>query len=210
VLFVGFNVTFFPMHVLGLMGMPRRVYTYPAYMGWGPLNLLSSAGATLLAIGGLMLMFNLARSLRVGAPAGDNPWNADSLEWSVSSPPPVYNFLEIPIVEGRHPLWERSPVPPVVSGVSADRREVLVTDVMDAEPAHKSTFPDPSIWPFLAAVATSAMFIAVIFTPWGLPIGLVPVGITLTGWFWPKRSEVAHEHSVAPGAPAPAMPEVRV
>ena len=207
-LFVGFNVTFFPMHQLGLMGMPRRVYTYPAYMGWTTLNLISTLGAALLVAGGVMFLANVFRSRRHGVPAGENPWHADSLEWSVPSPPPVYNFLEIPVVEGRHALWERSPVPPVVAGVAPDAREVLVTDVMDAEPTHKDEFPEPSIWPFLTAVAAGAMFVAVIFTPWGLPIGALPVFITLVGWFWPKKPPDREEAGeFAPGSPAPVVPE---
>jgi cytochrome c oxidase subunit 1 len=208
-LFIGFNVTFFPQHQLGLMGMPRRVYTYPAYMGWNTLNLVSSAGALLLAVGGAMLLYNVWRSLRVGVVAGDNPWNADSLEWATTSPPPVYNFAELPIVEGRHALWDRTLPAPVVRGINPDRREVLVTDVLEAEPVHRDIFPEPSIWPFLTAVTTSAMLVALIFTPWGLPIGAVPVTITLIGWFWPKKPAREHvEELIAPNAPDPVVPEV--
>jgi cytochrome c oxidase subunit I+III len=207
-LFIGFNVTFFPMHQLGLMGMPRRVYTYPAYMGWTTLNMISTLGALLLIVGGVMLVYNVFASLRHGAIAGDNPWNADSLEWATASPPPVYNFLEMPIVEGRHAIWERSAVPPVVVGISAGKREVLITDVMDAEPTHRDEFPEPSIWPFLASVATSAMLVAVIFTAWGFPIGLIPIGLTLIGWFWPKKPPEPEEaQEFAPGSPAPLAPE---
>jgi cytochrome c oxidase subunit I+III len=203
-LLVGFNVTFFPMHALGLMGMPRRVYTYPPETGWGLLNLVASAGGAMLAIGGALLIYNFARSLRLGAVAGDNPWNADTLEWATSSPPPVYNFLEIPVIEGRHALWDRSENPPVVTGLRTDTREVLVTDVMDAEPTHKDEFPEPSIWPFLAAVATTGLFIGVIFTPWGLVYGTPPVTVTLIGWFWPKKKDEANERR-AGELPAPGI-----
>jgi cytochrome c oxidase subunit 1 len=209
-LFVGFNLTFFPMHELGFRGMPRRVYTYPAGLGWEVLNMVSSAGALLLVIGGLLLLYNFFRSLTHGAVAGDNPWNADTLEWATTSPPPVYNFLEIPIVEGRHPVWQRSPIPPVVAGVPVDKRDVLVTDVMDAEPTHLSEFPDPSIWPFLAAVASGALIVAVIFTPWGLVYGSLPVTITLIGWFWPKHPGREHvSELIAPEAPDLVIPEAR-
>jgi cytochrome c oxidase subunit I+III len=188
-MFAGFNITFFPMHQLGLMGMPRRIYTYAADSGWGPLNLLSTAGAALLAIGGLVFVFNLVRSLRSGAIAGDDPWGGDTLEWATSSPPPVYNFLHLPVVEGANAVWDRSPDAPIVTGLRIDCREVLITDVVDATPNNRYEFPEPSIWPFLAAVATSAMFVGSIFTAWAFPIGTVPVAITLIGWFWPKGQE---------------------
>ena len=196
-LFVGFNVTFFPMHLLGFLGMPRRVYTYPAAMGWGPLNLLASAGAVLLALGGLMLVVNVVRSYWRGSVAGDNPWHADTLEWATHSPPPVYNFLHVPIVEGPNALWDRSNEQPVVTGIRSDSREVLITDVMDAEPAHKTVFPEPTIWPFVCAVVTSAFFVGSIFTAWALVVAAVPLAITLIGWFWPKhdRTEQAEHES---------------
>jgi cytochrome c oxidase subunit 1 len=186
VLFVGFNVTFFPMHILGFQGMPRRVYTYPAEMGWGTLNMISTAGALLLIAGGAMFLFNVVRSHARGAVAADNPWNGDSLEWATTSPPPVYNFLHIPVVEGRNALWDRSADAPIVVGIRSDIREVLVTGVMDAEPSNKTGYPVPSIWPFLAAVVTSAFFITSVFTPWALPIFALPIAVTLIGWFWPK------------------------
>ena len=208
-LFVGFNVTFFPMHILGLRGMPRRVYTYPPDMGWSTLNLVSSLGALLLAAGGALLVVNVVRSLKAGELAGDDPWGADSLEWATSSPPPVYNFLEIPVVEGRHALWERSADPPVVKGVRSDIREVVVTDVMDAHPVHKMDMPDPSIWPFLTAVATAGLLIGSMFTPWSVVYGCVPAGIAGLGWFWPKKKDLQmQKESASPDAPAPVMPEV--
>jgi cytochrome c oxidase subunit 1 len=188
-LFIGFNITFFPMHVLGLEGMPRRVYTYPDNMGWNTLNLVASAGALLLVLGGALFVYNVVRSYNWGLISSENPWGADTLEWSVSSPPPVYNFLHVPVVEGRCALWDRSADPPIVTGIRTDCREVLVTDVMDAEPVHKAEYPEPSIWPFLCAVVTSAFFVGSIFTPWALPISIIPLAVTLIGWFWPKKKE---------------------
>jgi cytochrome c oxidase subunit 1 len=198
VLFVGFNVTFFPMHILGFEGMPRRVYTYPAELGWGPLNLVATIGAGLLALGGLLFLSNVVKSYRTGAIAAANPWNGGTLEWSTTSPPPVYNFLYQPVVEGREALWDRSTDAPVVVGIRSDCREVLITDVMDAEPSNKVEYPAPSIWPFLCAVVTGAFFIGSIFTPWALPVAIIPLTITLIGWFWPKS-----RRSEAPGVAAP-------
>jgi hypothetical protein len=99
----------------------------------------------------------------------------------------------------------------VVLGVRADAREVLITDVMDAEPTYRDEFPEPSIWPFLAAVSTSVMFVASIFTAWAVVWGSIPIFITLVGWFWPKRPAREHvSEMMAPGAPDPVAPEVRV
>jgi cytochrome c oxidase subunit I+III len=194
-LFVGFNLTFFPMHVLGLHGMPRRVYTYPTAMGWGALNLLSSAGAALMACGVLLFILDALRARVSGVVATDNPWNAGTLEWATSSPPPNSNFLRLPTVAGREPLWENPPDQPIVVGLRADARDVLVTHVLDAEPDHRLVFPHPSIWPLLTAIATSGLFIASIFTPWGVVYGAVPVFVAMVGWFWPKSP---HEGGTQP------------
>jgi cytochrome c oxidase subunit I+III len=188
-LFIGFNATFWPMHHLGLQGMPRRVYTYQAGLGWDGLNLLASASATLIVASVLLVLVNMAISLRRGEPAGRNPWNAGTLEWSTTSPPPAGNFLHIPVVGGREPLWLDPSLSRVVVGLRSDIREVLVTGLTTGEPDHKSMFPEPSIWPFLAAVATTVLFIGSIFTPWAVVWFSPPLVVTLIGWFWPKRIE---------------------
>jgi cytochrome c oxidase subunit I len=103
---VGFNMTFFVQHILGLMGMPRRVFTYPDLPGWGALNMVSTIGAFILAASTLALIWNVWISLRHGQPAGDNPWNAWTLEWATSSPPPPHNFDRLPPINGRRPLWD--------------------------------------------------------------------------------------------------------
>jgi cytochrome c oxidase subunit I+III len=188
-LVIGFNATFWPMHHLGLQGMPRRVYTYQAGLGWDGLNLLASASATLIVASVLLVLVNMAISLRRGEPAGRNPWNAGTLEWSTTSPPPAGNFLHIPVVGGREPLWLDPSLSRVVVGLRSDIREVLVTGLTTGEPDHKSMFPEPSIWPFLAAVATTVLFIGSIFTPWAVVWFSPPLVVTLIGWFWPKRIE---------------------
>jgi cytochrome c oxidase subunit I+III len=106
VLFAGVNLTFFPMHVVGLRGMPRRVYTYPSGMGWDWLNAAESIGALITAIGVLMFIANVIWSRKHGKLAPANPWGAATLEWAMTSPPPSYNFTVIPTVRGREPLWE--------------------------------------------------------------------------------------------------------
>jgi cytochrome c oxidase subunit 1 len=105
-MFVGFNLTFFPMHLLGMQGMPRRVYTYPAGLGWEPSNLLATAGSYIMFFSVAVFLMNLLQSIRAGRPAGDNPWDAWTLEWSTPSPPPDYNFAVIPTVTSRRPLWD--------------------------------------------------------------------------------------------------------
>jgi cytochrome c oxidase subunit I+III len=195
--FVGFNVAFFPMHILGLDGMPRRIYTYAAETGWGALNLLSSAGAVTMAIGVLVLIVNLIVSLRRGEPAGDNPWRAGTLEWATTSPPPPGNFARPPVVGALEPLWEVNGIIGAVFGLASDQPEVLITTALDARPDHRLAFPTPSIWPFVSAVATTALFIGSIFTPWAVVWGSIPLAIAVTAWFWPTRKEAemhrAHE-----------------
>jgi cytochrome c oxidase subunit 1 len=187
--FIGMNVTFFPMHILGLIGMPRRVYTYLPEMGWGNLNMLSSIGAVILAAGVCVFLGNVWVSLRRGVPAGDNPWNASTLEWATSSPPPLYNHLFIPVVEGRDPLWDaRDGELAVVTGLRTDRHEGLLTSVMDAEPEHRFEFKGPTILPLLLAVFGGGSIVLAIFTPWGVTVGSILSLVILVCWFWPTIS----------------------
>jgi cytochrome c oxidase subunit I len=103
---IGFNTTFLVLHVLGLQGMTRRVFTYPDYPGWGAMNLVSTIGAYILALAILLFLANMIISLRRGEAAGDNPWKAWTLEWATASPPPVWNFDLVPPILGRRPLWD--------------------------------------------------------------------------------------------------------
>jgi cytochrome c oxidase subunit 1 len=185
-IFIGFNLTFFPMHILGLQGMPRRIYTYQPDMPWYGLNLFVSLSSVILIVGFLVFFIDAIRSARYGLPAGDNPWNAATLEWATSSPPPPYNFARIPIVRGPNPLWETPEVLPVATGLRTDRREVVVTTLSSARPEARESSPRNSIWPFWAAVATTIMLIWSIFSPWAVVWGSIPVAIALIGWFWPK------------------------
>jgi cytochrome c oxidase subunit 1 len=207
-MFIGFNLVFFPMHQLGLSGMPRRVYTYLPETGWSTLNLIASIGAFILATGVLVFIVNVIWARRAGVVAGDNPWAADSLEWSVSSPPPNYNFHNIPVVQGRYPIWEGTEDAPVIRGLSTTKRETLVTSVMDAQPELRFDIPGPSIWPLMVALATAVMFIAGIFTPWAFLVGAILAGIALTCWFFGDPNyenktarETGHKSEVISGTP---------
>jgi cytochrome c oxidase subunit 1 len=184
VVFAGFHLTFMTMHFTGLMGMPRRVFTYPPGLGWEALNLTSTVGAFIMALGLILFTVNMAWSLRRGAIAGDNPWGAASLEWATTSPPAPYNFPHIPAVTGHTPLWDK-PLP-VFGGLRVEDRELLLTTVIEAEPDLREPSPTPTIWPLLAALATTILFIWSIFSPWAVVWGSIPVAIALTLWFWPK------------------------
>ncbi|HEX3429484.1 MAG TPA: cytochrome c oxidase subunit I [Rhizomicrobium sp.] len=183
---LGFNLAFFPMHILGLMGMPRRVYTYQAEMGWGGLNLLSTIGAFIFFASFVVLLANMVRSLRRGETAPDNPWNAGTLEWATSSPPPPQNFSRIPVVTDVEPLWDNPQSLPTVDGLRADRRELIVSTLVDAEPSVRESSPLPSIWPFAAAMVTSLTLFGSVFTARAIEWGAIPIAIVFIGWFWPK------------------------
>ena len=135
-MFAGFNITFMPMHVLGVLGMPRRIYTYDTEQGWDGINLLVSFGAFLLAFSILVMLINMVRSLRSKEAAGDNPWEAATLEWAISSPPHHYNFAVVPTVRSRYPLWDEE------------------ADVVEPPPLplhEEPQMPAPSYWPIVIA-----------------------------------------------------------
>jgi cytochrome c oxidase subunit I+III len=189
--FIGFNVAFFPMHKLGLDGMPRRIYTYAAETGWGTLNFIATCGAVVIALSMLLFVVNVFRSLKKGEAAPENPWGAGTLEWATPSPPPPFNFVRLPVVSSREPLWSREDEkgPTHVSGLSAKAREGLVTTVLDAVPDVRYEYPAPSIWPFVAALAVSFWMLLSIFSVKGVLWGMIPPTIALILWFWPKKKE---------------------
>jgi cytochrome c oxidase subunit 1 len=184
--FVGMNMTFFPMHFLGIWGMPRRVYTYRDGLGWNDMNMLATIGAYTIAVGVLIFVANALISLRRGALSGNDPWGADTLEWAIPSPPPSYGFVRIPIVHARSPLWARSPGEGDVVGMRTDIRQSLVTSVIDARPGQLHEDPHGTFLPLLAGVGVGITFITALFTPWGFVIGPVITAFPLIAWGYPR------------------------
>ncbi|PKB72072.1 MAG: cytochrome c oxidase subunit I [SAR202 cluster bacterium Io17-Chloro-G6] len=172
--FVGMNLTFFPMHFVGMNGMPRRIYTYGEEYGWGLLNMLSSLGYVVLFLGMLLFVINLIQSLRNGRVSGHDPWDAPTLEWSISSPPPVYNFAEIPRVEGRDPYW-----------TTKRRAEAEGQPITSGEPHVDPVtihMPSPSYWPALVAVGV-VLIAAGLLTHYSLSfVGGIIAFISTIGW----------------------------
>jgi cytochrome c oxidase subunit 1 len=160
---IGFNVTFFPMHLVGLNGMPRRTYTYPAELGFAGYNQVETVGAFILGLGFLVFLYNIFVTMRQPRNAPADPWNGATLEWAIPSPPQEWNFAEVPVVHGRDAFWEMKrdrggqlPEPPRVSGAGIH-------------------LPNPSYWPAVAAVGIAAMMTGVMLLPnigpWGILVG---------------------------------------
>ena len=184
---LGTNLAFAPMLLLGVMGMTRRIYTYSKDTGWGDLNALSSFGAGLLAFSFLLFALNVLRSLRGRRSAPANPWDAPTLEWACESPPEPHNFDFIPLVSSRVPLWQDRELARKVTGLHVDSKEVLITRGSDARADLREPVPAPSIWPFIASIATTVMLIGSIFKPSALLWGSLPVGAALIGWLYPRE-----------------------
>jgi heme/copper-type cytochrome/quinol oxidase subunit 1 len=197
--FVGTWATFFPMHIAGIDGMPRRIYTYTAAAGWTVVNLIESIGAYLLASGLLLVIVNLLVSLRFGARTGDDPWKGDTLEWSTSSPPPPYNYPVIPTVSSAYPMWdeddrarddrrlERG------QGVLARGHETPASSVQDAELDEVLPMPAHSLWPPLLALALAGTFAMLLLAHYLIAAGFAGAcGALLLAW-----------HAHAPGHDTP-------
>lgn len=188
-MFVGFNIGFFPMHIIGLLGMPRRIYTYPAGLGWQPMNQLVTFGSFIFGLGIMLSIINLFYSLRRGAIAGNNPWNADGLEWAISSPPPSYEVVHIPAVSTRSPLWDDfdEQADPENRRVLAQARLTPTTTLLDAVPVSVASIPTRSLVPMLVALALFGFFLALVFKLMWLCLAAVMATFLLSCyWVWPR------------------------
>ncbi|MEJ2599044.1 MAG: cytochrome c oxidase subunit I [Anaerolineales bacterium] len=152
---IGFNLTFFPMHILGLLGMPRRIYTYGSGLGWDTWNMVESIGAFIIVASMLIFLWNALKSLRQGETAGDDPWDAQTLEWTTSSPPSEHNFDKIPIVNSRRPLWDQKH-PELADGVAIRYAEDSPADHVE----HHDDSPYPALIAFGLLIAAYGLIYA--------------------------------------------------
>jgi len=205
-MFLGFNLGFFPMHISGLLGMPRRIYTFSDSMGWDWLNLITTLGSFVFAIGVLLLIYNVINSLRHGVSAGANPWDGPTLEWATTSPPPPYNFAVIPTVASRHPLWEdRLGMPAgersqVQRGLVLDHgKEALGTTTVDAEPNVILKMPLDTLVPLCLALSMTIVAIGLaLINWWVVVVGGACTAASVLAWLWPE-ARLGETAAPAPG-----------
>ena len=198
--FAGINITFFPLHQLGFLGMTRRVYTYQEGFGWGTLNMVSTVGAFMMALGVAVLVGNAAYSGLKGRPAGGNPWGAGTLEWGLGSPPLPHGPDQISGVTTREPLWEPDglvdlPEPMRLDQLDGDHREVLTTTIIDAQPRAIVTLPQHSLMPLCASLSIAVSLIGVLAeTYWLSILGAIAVVISIGVWLWPGGPDWGPDH----------------
>ena len=181
----GSNLTFFPMHILGLVGMPRRVYTYSATSGFEAYNLLQTVGAFILAASFLIFLHNVFSSLRKGARAGKDPWDGRTLEWTIPSPPPHYNFVEIPAIHSREPAWDMKYGHDSEGAMPIERPDApgaQLYNEAEEEDHPEIHMPSPSYWPIVVAAGFGIAGALFIVGPWYSSIGLVIAMIGLYSW----------------------------
>jgi cytochrome c oxidase subunit I+III len=197
-MFIGFNVTFIPMHVTGLRGMPRRVFTYPEGLGFDGLNLLSTVGAFVLAAGIAVFVWDVVRPKRHEPYSERNPWQGGTLEWLAEMPSPPWGVRSIPEIDSRYPLWDQENfVRDVDEGnfylpdAEEGRRETLVTTAIDADPVQCLRVAGNSFIPLTAALFTGGIFIFSTYKLWWLALasGVLAL-VTIVSWLWTGTSEI--------------------
>ncbi len=191
-IFVGFNVAFLPMHFTGLLGMPRRVYTYPAGLGFDTLNLVSTVGAFIVAAGFLVFVWDVVRPKGKQPYSERNPWNAGTLEWLGEMPDKPWGTRSIPVIESRYPLWDQQDLVQHVdegrfylADAEEGKRETLVTTSIDADPVQCLRVPGPTFMTLFAALFTGGVFIFSTFHWWwpALVSGVLAL-VTILYWLW--------------------------
>ena len=196
IIFVGTNLLFFPMYVVGLLGMPRQIYTYPPGVGWDAYNAAETAGAYLTAIGILLLFGNLVVSYLRGEPAGPDPWHAPTLEWATSSPPPDFNFAVIPTVTSAYPNWDAEDreldALNLAQGVMVldHGHEQPVSTTADGDFAEVIEMPHASPWPLVLGFCISLVFVGLVLGKLGLSAIFAALCLlSLFGWHWKEPQE---------------------
>jgi cytochrome c oxidase subunit I len=179
-MFIGFNLAFGPMHVLGLQGMPRRIYVYPEGMGWDLWNLVSTVGAFTIGLSVLVFILNAVVSRARGEEAGADPWDARTIEWSTSSPPPEYNFAQIPLIRRRDDFWHRK-----YTEEPEETERVFAGGAGD----NGIHMPDPSYFPLIGAIGIPLMAWGVIHNPALIAVGALIALFGLFGWAFEPSSE---------------------
>ncbi len=206
--FLGTWVTFFPMHIAGIEGMPRRIYTYPASSGWAALNAIESLGAYVLACGLVLVIVNLALGLFKGGRAGEDPWGGDTLEWATSSPPPPYNYAVIPTVSSAYPMWDRRDREADLlrlrrgQGLLARGHETPISSVQDGRLEEVLAMPPHSLWPVLAGLALFAGFLMLLLAHFLIAAALGgALALVLLGWhaYQPEHRPLANDSDSLPG-----------
>src|SRR5690554_3072158 len=193
-LFIGFNITFLPMHLTGMLGMTRRTYTYPEGLGWEIINLISTVGGFLMAAGVAAFIMDLYLHYRFGRRATANSWEAGTLEWSLRHPAPSYNFISLPQIRDRYPLWHNPKLPQELAegqGYLADpgsgERETMATSMLDAKPEYVVRLPRNTYIPLLLALATALFFIGLLIKQyWLVPIAAVLMVAGVWRWLWDR------------------------
>ncbi len=191
---IGFNLTFFPMHMSGLLGMPRRIASYSGDQGWSMWNLMSSVGAFVIALSILVFIINFIISLRRGKASGDDPWDGRTLEWTIPSPPPPYNFKEVPQVHSLDEFWHRKytedaegvPIP-VVAGAAVEPAE-------DHSGGHGIHMPSPSYFPIIAALGFPFIATGMIYDAALVAVGVAILFVGIYGWALEPATEEQGAH----------------
>jgi cytochrome c oxidase subunit I+III len=212
--FLGFNTTFMPQHILGLLGMPRRVWTYEDGLGWTVWNLISSIGSGFLGLGVGVSVVAFALAWRRGPAAHHDPWGAPTLEWSIPSPPPNENFALLPVVDDPEPRWSSGSRPHPIESAGwyhdlghppEGQREAVVSSVAHGRPQAMVVLPGHSLWPLWLTGAILVGLVGVLLDVYVLAVvGLLGVVVTIAGWLWPAAMVNQRDEDPTPETEPPA------